>query len=45
MKHLAYATQNTIMSKQKCHISTKSINWQGVAGTQCAQKDKIYHIL
>ena len=25
MKHLACATQNTIMGKQKCHISTKSI--------------------
>lgn len=33
MKHLAYATQNTITGKQKCIIN----NWQEVAGTQSAQ--------
>lgn len=41
MKHLAYAIQNT-MGKQKCHIHIIN-NWQEVAGTQSAQKDKIYH--
>ena len=36
MKHLAYATQNTIMGKQTQYIHMIN-NWPEVAGTQSAQ--------